>query len=263
MIESEAYNTYYMYATGEKTLRPKYVQKKADSKTYPKTKPVQAPKGKRLKATAKVPKSGKKKLPAQGLETLSEIALSEAEQMKITTKRSKTQFHVSHASGSGVHKGTCVYQGFLMYPYMALMMIRSLRSPVMTMKMMMMLITKQSSSISSGFISNMLNPNLDTCIDSILNLNTESNSLLANKMNEAVKTVVQLQLDILRDEAQVENEDFINKLDENIKKIIKEQVKVQVQEQVTKILPRIENLFNEQLKDEVLTRSSNEAKTVT
>nr|GFC94445.1 hypothetical protein [Tanacetum cinerariifolium] len=156
-------------------------------------------------------------------------------------------------------------------------------------------VQQQSSSISSGFISNMLNPNLDTCIDSILNLNTESNSLvyvpviinleipllyvttlplppipliqpqqqtpapslaiilstslqnlptfgslfkfkdrvkalednflefkqtnlfaetvssipniidtqLANKMNEAVKTVVQLQLDILRDEAQV------------------------------------------------------------
>ncbi|GJV68847.1 hypothetical protein Tco_1484356 [Tanacetum coccineum] len=48
---------------------------------------------------------------------------------------------------------------------------------------------------------------------------------LANKMNEAVKTVVQLQSDRLRDEAQAENADFINKLDVNIKKIIKEQVK--------------------------------------
>nr|GEY61206.1 hypothetical protein [Tanacetum cinerariifolium] len=42
------------------------------------------------------------------------------------------------------------------------------------------------------------------------------------------------------DEAKAENEDFINKIDENIKKIIKEQVKVQVKEQVSKILPRIE-----------------------
>nr|GEX17328.1 hypothetical protein [Tanacetum cinerariifolium] len=33
---------------------------------------------------------------------------------------------------------------------------------------------------------------------------------------------------LLRDEAQAENEDFINKLDENIQKIIKEQVKEQV-----------------------------------
>nr|GEX31116.1 retrovirus-related Pol polyprotein from transposon TNT 1-94 [Tanacetum cinerariifolium]GEX33484.1 retrovirus-related Pol polyprotein from transposon TNT 1-94 [Tanacetum cinerariifolium] len=39
-------------------------------------------------AAAKVPKSGKKKLPTQGLETLSEITLSEAEQIKIATKRS-------------------------------------------------------------------------------------------------------------------------------------------------------------------------------
>ncbi|GJV07244.1 hypothetical protein Tco_1344900 [Tanacetum coccineum] len=62
---------------------------------------------------------------------------------------------------------------------------------------------------------------------------------LANKMNKAVKTDVQLQSDILRNEAQAKNEDFINKLDENIKKIIKEQVKVQVKEQVTKILPKI------------------------
>ncbi|GJU92457.1 hypothetical protein Tco_1304880 [Tanacetum coccineum] len=36
MIESEAYKTYYAYATGEKTPKPKYVKKKADSDTTPK-----------------------------------------------------------------------------------------------------------------------------------------------------------------------------------------------------------------------------------
>ncbi|GJY32461.1 hypothetical protein Tco_0416930 [Tanacetum coccineum] len=71
---------------------------------------------KRLKATTKVAKSGKKKPPAQGLETLSEIALSEAQQMKIVTKRSKTQFHCSHASGSGVDEGTGVSPGVLDVP---------------------------------------------------------------------------------------------------------------------------------------------------
>ncbi|GKB05713.1 hypothetical protein Tco_0833908, partial [Tanacetum coccineum] len=84
---------------------------------------------------------------------------------------------------------------------------------------------------------------------------------LANQMNEAVKAAVQLQSDRLREEAQAENEDFINKIDENIKKIIKDQVKVQVKEQVTKILPRIEKSVNEQLEAEVLIRLSNEAKT--
>ncbi|GKE01974.1 hypothetical protein Tco_1389957 [Tanacetum coccineum] len=173
---------------------------------------------------------------------------------------------------------------------------------------------QQSSSMSSGFVSNMLNPSPDAGIGSIFNLNTESISLvdvsvttiaetplspattlppptiplithlqqtpiptpttvpssslqdlpkfgslfgfdhtlktletdfsefkqtnqfavavsliqgivdayLANKMHEVVKTAVQLQSDRLRDEAQAENADFINKLDDNIKKIIKD-----------------------------------------
>ncbi|GJT33690.1 hypothetical protein Tco_0924109 [Tanacetum coccineum] len=84
---------------------------------------------------------------------------------------------------------------------------------------------------------------------------------LANKMNEAIKAAIQLQSDRLRKEAQADNEDFINKIDENMKKIIKEQVKVQVKEQVSKILPKIEKSVNEQLEAEVLIRSSNEAKT--
>nr|GEW06641.1 putative reverse transcriptase domain-containing protein [Tanacetum cinerariifolium] len=49
-----------------------------------------------------------------------------------------------------------------------------------------------------------------------------------HRMNEAVKVAIPLQSDRLRDEAQAENEDFLNKLDENIQKIIKEQVKEQV-----------------------------------
>ncbi|GJV16438.1 hypothetical protein Tco_1361761 [Tanacetum coccineum] len=84
---------------------------------------------------------------------------------------------------------------------------------------------------------------------------------LTNKMHEAFKTVVQLQPDRLKDKARAENTDFINKLDDNIKKIIKDQVKEQVKAQVSKILPKIEKTVNEQLKAEVLTRSSNESKT--
>ncbi|GKC71574.1 hypothetical protein Tco_1117457 [Tanacetum coccineum] len=80
-----------------------------------------------------------------------------------------------------------------------------------------------------GFISNMLNPNPDT--------------------------------DRLRDEAQAENENFINTLDENMRKIIKKQVKEQVKEQVSKILPKIEKFVNDQLEAEVLTRLFNQAKT--
>ncbi|GKF09125.1 hypothetical protein Tco_0043349 [Tanacetum coccineum] len=84
---------------------------------------------------------------------------------------------------------------------------------------------------------------------------------IANKMHEAIKTAVQLQSERLRDEAQAKNADFINKLDDNIKKIIKDQVKEQVKAQVFKILQKVEKTVNEQLKAEVLTRSSNESNT--
>ncbi|GJV88162.1 hypothetical protein Tco_1532100 [Tanacetum coccineum] len=106
MLESNAYKTYYAFASGEKTPKLKYVRKKADLDTSPKQKPVQATKGTRLKSKAKVAKSDKKKQPtkkpkAKGLAILSEVALSEDEQLKLATKRNKTQFHSSHASGSG------------------------------------------------------------------------------------------------------------------------------------------------------------------
>ncbi|GJX25107.1 retrovirus-related pol polyprotein from transposon TNT 1-94 [Tanacetum coccineum] len=57
-------------------------------------------------SSLKVAKSNKKKQPtkklkAKGLAVLSEVALTEAEQLKLATKRSKTRFHSSHASGSG------------------------------------------------------------------------------------------------------------------------------------------------------------------
>ncbi|GKF03252.1 hypothetical protein Tco_0030175, partial [Tanacetum coccineum] len=139
---------------------------------------------------------------------------------------------------------------------------------------------QQSSSVSSGFVSNMLNPRPNTGIDSIINTKATSlvdvpvttiaepplvfaitlpppptplithmqqtpfpipttaptvssipgivDAYLANNINDDVKTDVQLQSDRLRDEAQAENEDFLNKLDDIINKIIKEQVKEQV-----------------------------------
>nr|GEY52643.1 hypothetical protein [Tanacetum cinerariifolium] len=81
------------------------------------------------------------------------------------------------------------------------------------------------------------------------------------RMNEAVKIAVQIQSDRLRDEAQRENDEFLRTVDENIKKIIKEQVKEQVKVQVSKILLRIEQVVNEQLQTEVLTRSSHSSRT--
>nr|GEX82744.1 reverse transcriptase [Tanacetum cinerariifolium] len=81
---------------------------------------------------------------------------------------------------------------------------------------------QQSLSVSSQFVTSMLNPTLDV--------------------------------------AQRENDEFLKTVDENMQKIIKEQVKEQVKVQVFKILPRIEQTVNEQLEAEVLTRSSHSSK---
>nr|GEU54972.1 hypothetical protein [Tanacetum cinerariifolium] len=86
-------------------------------------------------------------------------------------------------------------------------------------------------------------------------------STITTQMNEAVKVAVQIHSDRLCDEAQAENDEFLKTIDENMQKIIKERVKEQVKVQVSKILPKIEQIVNEQLEVEVLTRSSNSSKT--
>ncbi|GJT47260.1 hypothetical protein Tco_0955975 [Tanacetum coccineum] len=108
MKESEVYKTYYAFATGKAIPKPKYVRRSTKEKPE---QALEASFSKRLKATAKVTKSGKKKQPAKGLETLSEIAFSEAEQMKLAIERSKTQLHSSQPSGSGAHEGTGITPG--------------------------------------------------------------------------------------------------------------------------------------------------------
>ncbi|GKB97767.1 hypothetical protein Tco_0983904, partial [Tanacetum coccineum] len=114
MLESKAYKTDHAYATGEKTPKPKSTKKKADFESSPKTKPTQASRGKRIKTSAKGVIPAKKKQSAiklKGLTMLSEVALTEAEQMKIALEKSKIQTHSSHASGSGADKGTGITPG--------------------------------------------------------------------------------------------------------------------------------------------------------
>ncbi|GKA12386.1 hypothetical protein Tco_0691932 [Tanacetum coccineum] len=99
MLESEAFKTYHAYATSEKVPKLKATKKKTYSESSPITKPTQASKGKKIKTSAKGDKPAKTK--SKGLIVLSEVALSKAEQMKLATKQSLIEFHISHASGSG------------------------------------------------------------------------------------------------------------------------------------------------------------------
>nr|GEW35375.1 hypothetical protein [Tanacetum cinerariifolium] len=278
MIESEAYNTYYAYATGEKTSKPKYVQKKADSKTSPKKKLVQAPKGKRLKATAKIFwKSSDDDADNQDGDDqddenaddqdddgqdddkeqieldndgddfvnpkLSTFDKEERRNEKLDEENEGSDLRVqtpSHFESTDDEAYDEVNQG-----------VNAEEEKLDEEK------TNEEEEVNELYDDvNISLEGRDTGMTNALLTNVQ-----ATQMNEAIKTAVQLQSDRLRDEAQAKNKDFINKLDENIKKIIKEQVKVQVKEQVSKILPRIEKLVNEQLVAKVLTRSSNEAKT--
>ncbi|GJV40831.1 hypothetical protein Tco_1419271, partial [Tanacetum coccineum] len=80
---------------------------------------------------------------------------------------------------------------------------------------------------------------------------------LASKMKDAVNVAVQLKSNKLREEAQVENDEFLKQIDSNIRAIIKDQVKAQI----FKIMPKVEKYVTDSLGAEVLARSSNQPQT--
>ncbi|GJV90869.1 hypothetical protein Tco_1538682 [Tanacetum coccineum] len=76
-------------------------------------------------------------------------------------------------------------------------------------------------------------------------------------MKEAVDVAIQLKSNKLREEAQAENQEFLNLLNSNIPKIIKDQVKTQT----SKIKSKVEKYVTESLGAEVLIRSTNQPQT--
>ncbi|GKD01742.1 hypothetical protein Tco_1172016 [Tanacetum coccineum] len=112
MLDSVAYKTSYVIASGAKPPKSKKPKMKSVSaisseETPSKKKPTKANKDvPSKKKPASKPKLTKKKAPVEadkgkGLNVLSEVALSKAAQLKEATKRSKKDFHISKASGSG------------------------------------------------------------------------------------------------------------------------------------------------------------------
>ncbi|GJS39275.1 retrovirus-related pol polyprotein from transposon TNT 1-94 [Tanacetum coccineum] len=376
MKESEAYKTYYDLATGKVLPKLKYVRRSSRAKTD---------------QTPKAP---------QG------IALTEAEQMNIVTKRSKTQLHSSHASSLGTYEGTGVSPGVpdvptygsedeqiswksieedndedvslskdddddvddqeydgqddegpddvneqtdsdndgddFVHPKFSTQdqeerqdeedkeeegsnlrgeeldeeetnekdeanelykdvnvnlegrdakmkdAPRTIIQPTQVIEDTLVIITpvnpegqQQSSSVSSGFVSNMLNPSPDTGIDSIFNLNTESTSLVDVPVTTiaatpllSATTLPPPPIPLIPHSLKTLETDFsefkqtnqfavavssipgivdaylTNKMHEAIKTV--DQVKEQVKAQVSKILPKIEKTVNEQLEAEIL-----------
>nr|GEV43861.1 hypothetical protein [Tanacetum cinerariifolium] len=110
---STAYKEYYAIASGAAPPKKKASVRKTQSSSDTIMPPPTAA-GTRLSTSAKgiqPAKSSKTK----GLYVLSEVALTEAEHMKLATKRSLQQTHISQASGYGAVKEMVLYQGFPMY----------------------------------------------------------------------------------------------------------------------------------------------------
>nr|GEW39387.1 hypothetical protein [Tanacetum cinerariifolium] len=103
---SKAYKEYYAVATGATPPKTKAsVWKTKSSFDTTVTPPPTAAVGSRLFTSAKG-KQPVKASKAKSLTTLSEVAMTEAEQFKLATKKSLQQTHISQASGSGINKRT-------------------------------------------------------------------------------------------------------------------------------------------------------------
>nr|GFA34494.1 hypothetical protein [Tanacetum cinerariifolium] len=109
IINSEAYKEYYAVASGAAPSKTKASVRKTKSSFDTTITPPTAA-GTRLSISAKG-KQPAKAFKAKSLTVLSEVAMSEAEQIKLATKKSLQQTHISQASGSGVDKGTGIIPG--------------------------------------------------------------------------------------------------------------------------------------------------------
>nr|GEX72723.1 hypothetical protein [Tanacetum cinerariifolium] len=102
---SNAYKEYYAVATGATPPKPKASVWKTRSSYDTTVTPPTTAAGPRLSTSAKgkQPATTSK---AKSLSALSKVAMTEAQQLKLATKRSLQQTHISQASSSGTDEGT-------------------------------------------------------------------------------------------------------------------------------------------------------------
>nr|GEW75567.1 hypothetical protein [Tanacetum cinerariifolium] len=295
---SEAYKEYYAISTGATPQKTKAsvwkTKSSSDTTVIP---PLTAAASSRLSTSAKG-KQPAKASKAKSLTAFSEVAMTEAEQLKLATKRSMQQTHISQATCLGADEGTGTIPGVpdvptdesdkeiswkssdegdddddkegsddqddddaqddddqdsdkegeeFIHPRLSIHDKKETRdeesfSPIPK--------TPKNTDDEGNDEENLgLNVGREEGQDEEddedelyrdVNINLEGKGLagavssipeiiqryMDQRMNEAVKVAVQIQLDRLRDEAQVDNEEFLKNLDKNIQKIITEQVKI-------------------------------------
>nr|GEZ86138.1 hypothetical protein [Tanacetum cinerariifolium] len=136
---SEAYKEYYAVASGAAPPKTKISVRKTKSSFDTTITPPTAI-GTRLSTSAKG-KQHAKASKAKSLNVLSEVAMTESEQLKLATKRSLQQTHISQASGSGADEGTCIIPGVPDVPTEEMTMIK-MKEMMMTIKMKVMMMIK-------------------------------------------------------------------------------------------------------------------------
>nr|GEW60344.1 hypothetical protein [Tanacetum cinerariifolium] len=105
ILNSKAYKEYYAIATGEAAPKPKASVRRTRSSSDTSITPPTTAASPRLSAFAKGKQTAKASK-AKSLSALSEVAMTEAKQLKLVTKRSRQQMHISQPSGSGANEGT-------------------------------------------------------------------------------------------------------------------------------------------------------------
>nr|GFA38084.1 hypothetical protein [Tanacetum cinerariifolium] len=102
---SNAYKEYYAIATGAAPPKPKASVRRTQSSSDTSITPPTAAASPRLIASAKGKQTAKASK-AKSLFSLSKVAMIEAQQLKLVTKRSMQHTYISQASGSGADEGT-------------------------------------------------------------------------------------------------------------------------------------------------------------
>nr|GEU80189.1 hypothetical protein [Tanacetum cinerariifolium] len=102
---SKAYKEYYTIATGEAAPKLKASVKRTKSSSDTSITPPTTAASPRLTASAKGKQTAKASK-AKSLSALFEVSMTEAQQLKLVTKRSMQQTHISQPSGSGADEGT-------------------------------------------------------------------------------------------------------------------------------------------------------------
>nr|GEV39505.1 hypothetical protein [Tanacetum cinerariifolium] len=100
---SNAYKEYYAITTGAAPPKPKASVKRTRSSSDTSITPSTAAASLRLTASAKGKQTAKASK-AKSLSALSEVAMTEAQQLKLVTKKSMQQTHISKPSGSGAYE---------------------------------------------------------------------------------------------------------------------------------------------------------------